>query len=53
MSFIDSIFNSSLFVYLLILAFGIHIYLKRTGKTFPQMIQDIRESLSVFGGDDE
>lgn len=49
MSFIDEILGSAWFVYLLLLFFGIHLYLKRSGKTLPEAIKDLKESLNSLG----
>ena len=43
MTIIDKIVTSSAIVYLMLVAFGIHIYLKKTGKTFLEMCQQIKE----------
>jgi hypothetical protein len=54
MTWIDNIFNSSLLVYAIILFGLISLYLKKTGKTFLEMCQDIKEFLKkIMGGKNE
>lgn len=45
MGTIDSIINSSLTIYIVILLFILHFYLKKTGQTFPDLIKRIREAI--------
>lgn len=54
MSWIDNILSSSLIVWLMIAFGGLHLYLKKTGKTLPEAITALRESLgAMFNKDDE
>ena len=43
MTWIDSLFSSSIIVYILIIFFILQIYLRRTGKTLIEMVRDIKE----------
>jgi hypothetical protein len=43
MASLDSILNSSAIVYIMLIGFFIHVYLKRTGKTFAEMCTEIKE----------
>ena len=51
MGWIDNIFNSSFIVWFLILIGLIHVYLKKTGKTFLDVIRDIRDFFSGLMGE--
>ena len=43
MTWIDSLFSSSIIVYILIIFFILQIYLRRTGKTLIEMVRDIKD----------
>lgn len=48
MSWLDDLLNSSMIVYILLILFGISFYLKKTGKTFPEMIRGIIDTVNSF-----
>jgi hypothetical protein len=50
MSWVDNILNSPILVYLVIAIFILHIYLKKTGQTFMEFIEKIKE---IFRGKEE
>jgi hypothetical protein len=43
MTWIDSILTSSAIVWIILILFAINLYLRKTGKTFPEMIKGIIE----------
>ena len=46
MSWIDEFLTSSAIVWIIILIGILHLYLKKTGKTFVEFIRDIRDAVT-------
>jgi hypothetical protein len=52
MSWIDDTLNSSLLVWVLLLGLILHIYLKKTNQTLPDLIRKIKESFVEINKDE-
>ena len=52
MTWIDDTLNSSLLVWAILIGFAIHIYLKRTNQTLPDIIRRIKEAVTEIKKDE-
>ena len=50
MSWIDTALSSGWIVWIGIALFVLHLYMKKTGKTLPDIVRSIRESLDNMRG---
>lgn len=53
MSWWDNLLSSSLVAWLIIIFLILNIYLKKTGKTLPELIRDIKDAIAALFGQAE
>ena len=53
MSWIDTVLTSSLIVWILLIIGVLHLYLKKTGKTLPELIKEIIAFFNSLGGEEQ
>jgi len=53
MSWIDNLLTSSTIVWVLIGIGALHLYLRKTGKTLPELIKEIIAFFNSLGGEEQ